>query len=138
MSLPAFPLPSELLPHTGPMCLLDTVQQHNDAGTTCLATPRQDGRFDREHGVTCLLAVELMAQAAAAHAALASPADTPRGGYLVALQRAEFHVDVLPLQPLTVHVQQTYGGDGPLAAFTGTVHLHQQELARAELRVSRH
>lgn len=134
---PPWPAPADLLPHVGPACLLDAVVEHAEDSTVCEATPYRDGRYDEGEGVTCLLAIELIAQAAAVHAALIAEPGPPRGGLLVAVQDARFTVPTLPLVPLRVRVTQTWGGADALAAFTGAVLRGEDVLATADLRVAR-
>lgn len=138
----SWPSPRDLLPHQGPACVLDAVLSHDPTQTTCLATPRRGEGLDDGDGVSVLLTIELIAQAAAVHAALRNRGPQPRGGLLVAVQQAVFHLAALPCAPLRVQVHQTHGGDGALAAFTGAVHLDQTPadqtpVATAELRVAR-
>lgn len=80
---------ARLIPHTGAMCLLDTVDSWGDASIRCRTSLhrapdnplRQEGRF----GALC--AVEFAAQAMAVHGRLAGAvAEQPRVGYLASLR----------------------------------------------------
>jgi predicted hotdog family 3-hydroxylacyl-ACP dehydratase len=80
---------AELIPHSGPMCLLDEVTRWDArsiraASRTHLAA---DNPLRSAGGIPALSAVEYAAQAMAAHGALAGSIDgRPRAGYLVSLR----------------------------------------------------
>jgi predicted hotdog family 3-hydroxylacyl-ACP dehydratase len=87
-----------LIPHSGAMCLLDSVESWDDERIACLATSHRspanpllrEGRL----GVAC--GVEYAAQAMALHAALnARSADRPGRGYLASLRSVTFARDRL-------------------------------------------
>jgi predicted hotdog family 3-hydroxylacyl-ACP dehydratase len=91
-----------LIPHSGTMCLLHSVESWDNERIACLATShrsadnplRRDGRL----GVAC--GVEYAAQAMALHAALnARSPDRPGRGYLASLRSVTFaqaHLDTVP------------------------------------------
>lgn len=62
-----FPPLTTFMPHRPPMLLLDSLLEHSDEGVLCDKTFREDDPFVEGGRVTALVAVELFAQAAAAH-----------------------------------------------------------------------
>jgi predicted hotdog family 3-hydroxylacyl-ACP dehydratase len=62
----------DLIPHQGPMCLLDCVESWNEDGIVCRATShhRPDHPLRDRSGLRGLCAIEYGAQAIAAHAGL--------------------------------------------------------------------
>ena len=69
---------AKLLPHRGSMCLLDAVLHHDAKKTICRVDPLRSTLFEDASGaLPSWLALEYMAQCAAAHGALSS-AKVPR------------------------------------------------------------
>jgi predicted hotdog family 3-hydroxylacyl-ACP dehydratase len=104
-----------LIPHTGLMCLLDSVIKWDDRSIVCTsdthhdpANPlRRDGRLSAVH------AFEYGAQAAAVHGGLRarSAGEIAPPGYLAALRDANLHMmrlDDIPL-PLQVYACRLFG-----------------------------
>ena len=104
-----------LIPHSGLMCLLDSVIEWNDRSIICMtdthrdpANPlRRDGRLSAVH------AFEYAAQAAAVHGGLRARlagAIAPRG-YLAALRDARLHVTRLDDlgSPLQIYACRLFG-----------------------------
>lgn len=124
-----FPPPDELLPHRPPMLLLRAVQAHAPSETTCEA--RFDEAFSHACGgeVSAAFGLELIAQAAAVHHALAQLAAgreyvRAARGLLLGSRRLDLRVRVLPVaEPLFVTVRG--GGEPPgpggLIRFEGSV-----------------
>lgn len=85
------------VPHTGAMCLLDTVLHWDAAEITCAA-----GVSDLKHPlardgkVPALVSVEYAAQATAVHGALLENQSAPRAGMLARLHEVELHADFIP------------------------------------------
>ncbi len=107
---------SHLIPHQGPMCLLDTVADWNDAASharsdshRCAANPlRSDGMLRAVH--LC----EYGAQAMAVHGALLARAEggSAAPGFLVSLRAVELklaRIDILE-GALDVHAERLLGG----------------------------
>ena len=92
----AAPLPAELVPHAGDMCLLDRVEQWDDAGVACASAShrRADHPLRRDGVLGAVHLIEYAAQASAVHAALASGGDAggARPRYLASAREVEFHV----------------------------------------------
>src|SRR5919106_89348 len=104
-----------LIPHSGTMCLLDSVTEWDDRSITCTtnthhdpANPlRRDGRLSAVH------AFEYGAQAAAVHGGLRARAAgvTAQPGYLAALRDAHLYVTRLDdvASPLQVCANRLFG-----------------------------
>jgi predicted hotdog family 3-hydroxylacyl-ACP dehydratase len=116
-----------LIPHSGPMCLLDEVLSADHAILRCRSfshrQPRHPMRGFQGLGAAC--AVEYAAQAMALHDALrqrsSAPASgAPSHGMLISLRNVRFEVRRLDLiaDPLLVQVELLSGdGTGALYAF---------------------
>jgi predicted hotdog family 3-hydroxylacyl-ACP dehydratase len=115
----AFPLPSELLPHSGRAVLLERVVAHDDTTTVCLVDPYADSRFrDSEGRVPAWIGLEYMAQAIAAHGGLLDLAAgrERRPGFFLGSRRLVFTVDSFPAGVrLSVRVRHHRGSRGMLA-----------------------
>jgi len=123
--MPAGTLPtiSELVPHRGPMSLLDSVRRWEEGAITCEASIRPDHPFLDGGVVDVLVAVELVAQAVAAYAGQRDrlAGKRPRIGFLVSCREASFEVESLALgDTLTIEVQHVWGDD-TLGSFKGRV-----------------
>jgi len=80
-----------LLPHAGPMLLLDRVVEAEGKRICCEATVRSDGLFDRAGAVPAYLGLEYMAQAIAALSGLHARqrGEPARLGFLLGTRRFE-------------------------------------------------
>jgi len=90
-----FPALAELLPHAGPMRLLERVLAHAPDGTRCAVRTEDAPLFqDADGGVPAWLAIEWMAQCVAAHGGLLgrSRGEPPRVGFLVGARALELRV----------------------------------------------
>ena len=126
---PPFPLPGELLPHRPPMLLLRAVRAHGPGETICEAW--FDEGFARACGgtVSAAFGLELIAQAAAAHHALAQIAAggthvRAARGLLLGSRRLNLRARDLPVGK-TLLVTVRGGGEPPnlggLIRFEGSV-----------------
>jgi predicted hotdog family 3-hydroxylacyl-ACP dehydratase len=107
-----------LIPHSGLMCLLDSVIQWDDRSIVCLSNThrhpsnplRRDGQLSAVH------AFEYGAQAAAVHGGLRarSAGVTAPPGFLAALRDARLQVARLDdiASPLRVHAYRVFGDTG--------------------------
>lgn len=127
----------ELIPHRGPMVLLDDVLEVNEARAVCRAIPRAGGCFVVEGELPSVALVEHMAQAAAVwagHRALTRGGNVRRGAVIgvteIFLKAAGVRVD----QELTV-VAARVMGDGDLGSFRCTVHHGDDLIAEGTLSV---
>jgi predicted hotdog family 3-hydroxylacyl-ACP dehydratase len=92
MSRSSFPPISALVPHSGPMSLLDRVLEHSRERTVCAVDPADSRLFaDPDGRVPAWLGLEYMAQCIAAHGGLAarSLGEPPRPGLFLGTRRAE-------------------------------------------------
>ena len=114
-----------LIPHEGAMCLLDSVEEWNEAGIICLSARYADAdnpmrRADGTLGT--VTAIEIAAQAMALHGRLIAPEEgPPRPGFLVALRDVAVRAANLPpgIGPLTITARQMLGdARGATYAFT--------------------
>lgn len=121
MSLPCLPPVADLLPHTPPMRLLDAVSRFEGAQIECTATLLPTCPFaDAAGSVEPLVAVELVAQAAAAWAALAGGGGV-RPGVVASCREAQFEdVQLQVGDALVVRAERT-AGSADFGSFSGVV-----------------
>jgi predicted hotdog family 3-hydroxylacyl-ACP dehydratase len=104
-----------LIPHSGPMCLLDEVTQWDDGSITCVTNTHRDSAnpLRRDGRLSVIHAFEYGAQAAAVHGGLRarSVGTTAPPGYLAALRDARLHVVFLDdiRSPLQVCAKRLFG-----------------------------
>ncbi|TDG19906.1 3-hydroxylacyl-ACP dehydratase [Paraburkholderia silviterrae] len=120
------------IPHSGAMCLLDSVDAWDDAHIRCTATSHRDAHNPlRSQGrLASVCGIEYAAQAMAVHGALAGMRDgvpdqpqagRPRVGYLASVRGVEARVARLDTfeAPLTVEAERMSGdGNTVLYGFT--------------------
>ncbi|SDU23327.1 hypothetical protein [Halopseudomonas salegens] len=124
------PLPpiADLLPHSAPMVLLDSITQWDEQNIRCQAHSHlQPDNPLRDAGVLSVFAgVEYAAQAMAAHARLLSPAAAggpPRKGFLAVASKLNASVDVLDSLSAPMHIEANmlaHNADSSLYAFSLT------------------
>ncbi len=119
--LAAIPPVAELLPHSGPMRLLERVLAHDADGTRCAVWPGRSALFrDATGRVPCWVAAEYMAQCAAVDGSLRLRARgvSPRPVLFVGSRRIAFHREAFdPSQRLEVEARYAAGRPGGLVAF---------------------
>jgi predicted hotdog family 3-hydroxylacyl-ACP dehydratase len=107
---------AELIPHSGPMCLLDRVVEHSPETTICAVDPGASSVLARPDGsVPAWVALEYMAQCVAVHGGLAARArgEDPRPGLLLGSRRLRFDArDFAPGDELRVSVRHHAGERG--------------------------
>ncbi|HLA76158.1 MAG TPA: hypothetical protein VJU18_01135 [Vicinamibacteria bacterium] len=116
-----FPHPRDLIPHRGPMLLLERILDSMPDGVSCQGRIPADSPFAAEGRVPALVSIELAAQAAAVFEALvrreSSGAAGPRIGYLVSVRAARFAFTELPTgEPLVAQVRSA-GSSPPLGLY---------------------
>ncbi|MEZ0189541.1 hotdog family protein [Ralstonia solanacearum] len=120
------------IPHSGAMCLLDTVVAWDDARIRCTATSHRDpGNPLRADGrLAAVCGIEYAAQAMAVHGAILGNAqDRPRAGFLASVRSVEAHVERLDTldAPLTIEAERI-GGDGNNVLYRFAVHCGERVL----------
>lgn len=113
------------IPHSGAMCLLDTVVAWDDAHIHCAATSHHDPANPlRSHGqLAAVCGIEYAAQAMAVHGALCDAEQArPRAGFLASVRSVEAHVPRLDTidAPLDIEAERI-GGDGNNVLYRFTV-----------------
>lgn len=121
------------IPHSGAMCLLDTVDAWDDTHIRCTATSHRDAHNPlRSQGrLASVCGIEYAAQAMAVHGALSgmrggvtdqAMGGKPRVGYLASVRNVEARVARLDTfeAPLSVEAERM-GGDGNTVLYGFTV-----------------
>ena len=104
-----------LIPHSGSMCLLDSVMEWNDDSIVCLTDTHRDANnpLRRDDRLSAVHALEYGAQAAAIHGGLRARAagTTAPPCYLAAMRDAHLHIARLDdlTSPLEVRAQRLFG-----------------------------
>ena len=104
-----------LVPHSGLMCLLDSVTEWDDRSITCISNTHRDpaNPLRRDGRLSALHAFEYAAQTAAVHGGLRarSAGMTAPPGYLAALRDARMHVMRLDdiASPLQICAHRLFG-----------------------------
>lgn len=134
------PLPSirELVPHAGPMCLLDRVLAVEGETLSAEVVVPADGLFSRDGGVGAWVGIEYMAQAVAAWAGWQARqlGEKPRIGLLLGTRRYRCSVARFAAgQRLQVEIARGYQADNGLGQFECRIHADGEELASATLTV---
>jgi predicted hotdog family 3-hydroxylacyl-ACP dehydratase len=129
---------AELLPHSGPMVLLDDVLGAGPGWVAAGVRIAEDSRFlERGRGVPCWLGLEYMAQTIALYSGLAAKrAGRPvRIGFLLGSRRYEAMADHFALGSyLRIDAREEWH-DGQMGVFDCTVEEDGRCLARARLSV---
>lgn len=104
-----------LIPHSGSMCLLDSIAEWDDRSIICVSNTHRDpaNPLRREGRLSAVHAFEYAAQAAAVHGGLRarSVGVTAPPGYLAALRDARLHVTRLDevASPLQIYAYRLFG-----------------------------
>jgi len=104
-----------LIPHSGSMCLLDSVTEWDDRSIVCISNTHRDpaNPLRRDGQLSAVHAFEYGAQAAAIHGGLRARAvgATALPGYLAALRDARLHVMRLDdvASPLQIRAHRLFG-----------------------------
>jgi predicted hotdog family 3-hydroxylacyl-ACP dehydratase len=140
MPLPAPSPPlAELVPHRGPMRLLDEVVSHGERRIECRTTIRGDHAFLQDGKVESVVCVELVAQAVAAYVGYQDwlAQRKPQLGFIVSCREATFEAPFLsPGDTLTVEASHTWG-ESHAGSFKGRVSREGVTIAHVELGVYR-
>lgn len=133
-----FPAISELVPHQGPMSLLDRVIAAEGERLSAEVTVPAQGLFSHEDGVGAWVGIEYMAQAVAAWAGYQArqQGGEPRIGLLLGTRRYRCSVArFAPGQRLQVDIERGYQADNGLGQFACRIVSDGRELASAQLTV---
>jgi predicted hotdog family 3-hydroxylacyl-ACP dehydratase len=136
----AFPPIAELLPHAGPMRLLERVVSHDEVETRCTVRSGGGGVFrGASGGVPCWAAIEFMAQCAAADGSLRRRAlgEAPGPALFLGSRRVAFRCTSFDASArLEVSARLAAGRPGGLLAFDCALHAADGEpLAEGRLNV---
>ena len=128
----------ELVPHKGPMCLLDRVIDAGDEHLVAEVTIRADGLFADGGAVGAWVGIEYMAQAVAAWAGWRARAQggVPKIGLLLGTR--DYRCAVARFQPgqcLTVSIRREFVADNGLGQFQCSIRDGDIELASVALNV---
>lgn len=114
-----FPPVAELLPHAGPMRLVERVLSHADDETQCRVDPAASALFrDAAGRIPAWVGIEYMAQCAAVHGGLLARArgERPAPGLLLGSRSVSFGCDAFePGVPLVVVARHVAGRSRTLA-----------------------
>ncbi len=105
-----------LLPHRGPMLLVDRILACDDSQTTTLATARSSWPLCGGDAINPLMLVELIAQTAGLHNALVRMRESGRAaihrGWLVGVKKAIFHTTAVAVGArITTTTQNAFAFD---------------------------
>jgi len=129
---------AELVPHQGPMCLLDRVLAAEAERLSAEVVVPAQGLFCEDGGVGTWVGVEYMAQAVAAWAGWQARAagHAPRIGLLLGTRRYRCNVPRFAAgQRLRVDIERGYQADNGLGQFECRITAAGLELASAQLTV---
>lgn len=129
---------TELVPHQGPMCLLDRVIAAEGERLSAEVVVPAQGLFSHDDGVGAWVGIEYMAQAVAAWAGWQARAQghAPRIGLLLGTRRYRCSVPRFAAgQRLQVDIERGYQADNGLGQFECRIHADGVELASALLTV---
>jgi len=114
-----FPPVAELLPHAGPMRLVERVLSHADDETQCRVDPAASALFrDAAGRIPAWVGIEYMAQCAAVHGGLVARArgERPVAGLFLGSRSVHFRCDAFePGAPLVVVARHVAGRSRTLA-----------------------
>lgn len=137
----AQPLPpiEELLPHRHPMLLLDRLLSGDDSGVTARASVSPAAWYAAAEGaMPAWIAIELMAQALAAHVGLRARAEgrPPRPGVLLGCRAYRSVVARIAAgTALRIEARVSFADEGGFAAYDCSVAGPDGEIASATLKV---
>lgn len=129
------PLPDlrELLPHAGSMALLREVLAEDETSLTCAAIIGGGSPLANPAGAPAIVALELAAQAAAAHRAGKGGSGGAAQGYLVRARDVRLRVRRLPAdRSLQVEVRLE-GSAPPLAMYRFTIRAGDEKMAAGRI-----
>jgi predicted hotdog family 3-hydroxylacyl-ACP dehydratase len=120
----------QVVPHAGPMSLLDTVDAYGDDWLQASASIDKDNLFLTDGQVPAWVGIEYMAQAIAAHAGVQSllKGGEVKVGFLVGTRKYTTSASSFPLgSQLTITVKQVILGENGLGAFSCQIQGHDNQ-----------
>lgn len=133
-----FPPIRTLVPHAGPMVLLDQVLSADEENLCAEVTITAASLFYADDGVGAWVGVEYMAQAIAAHAGYLAQRDGAqiKVGFLLGARRYEAQVPAFAAgSVLHVHVHRALQAENGLGAFECRIELQGVTVAMATITV---
>jgi predicted hotdog family 3-hydroxylacyl-ACP dehydratase len=129
----------DLVPHGGPMCLLDRLIEADQETAVCSLQIRPDSPFLEAQGIPAYVGLEYLAQAVAAHGGVfaARNGQPIRTGFLLGSPRLKTETAYFtPGQKLRVTVSRDFE-DGEMTRYSGEIHdqADGHELLRATLSI---
>ncbi|MCX2524945.1 ApeP family dehydratase [Larsenimonas rhizosphaerae] len=128
-----------LVPHSGPMCLLDSVTHADAAGLSAMVTPAHDAMFMTPDGLPGWIGLEWMAQAVAAWGYLTADTgqeEAPRKGLLLGASRLQLFEHYLqPGTTYRVDITPGFVADNGLGTFDGAIFKTDARVAEATLKI---
>lgn len=140
MTVERFPPLAALLPHEGRALLLERIVEVSSLGVVCAARLGEDCGYARHGRIPAFVAMELIAQAGAALAALEASAcgSSAPVGYLVAVPRMSFFVSDFPVDAeLAIHAERQ-GSTKRARSLRGSVRLGDEVIAEGTLTLVVH
>jgi predicted hotdog family 3-hydroxylacyl-ACP dehydratase len=134
-----FPAIASLVPHSGPMCLLDRVLEHGPRHTVCAVDPARSHLLAAADGrVPAWVGIEYMAQCIAVHGGLVALArgEPPGPGLLLGSRRVSLAVDCFPPERELRVCARHHRGESGLVAFDCDVRGEDGEAALVEARLN--
>jgi len=134
----AIPDIRSLLPHAGPMVLLDRVVSVNQESLLAEVCIRPGSLFCRAGGVGAWVGIEYMAQAIGAWSGYAARlrGETPKLGFLLGTRRYECRRPIFVLgSRLRVHVQRVFQNENGLGSFECVIDDEEGRIATATVTV---
>jgi predicted hotdog family 3-hydroxylacyl-ACP dehydratase len=130
----------ELVPHRGPMKLLDTIVDYGPDWLRASVTPREGARFATASGVPAWVGIEYMAQAASAFAGIeqVQRGEQPTIGLLIGARYYRCMQDSFAFgQPLTVIAKIALRDAEDFAAYDCRIELAGRGIAGCTLKAYR-
>lgn len=130
---------ADLVPHSGPMCLLDSVIHADARGLSAIVTPAQDALFMTSDGIPGWIGLEWMAQAVAAWGYLTADveqAGAPQKGLLLGASRLQlFERYLKPGTTYRIEITPGFVADNGLGTFDGAIFKANACVAEATLKI---
>ena len=132
---------TDVLPHAGPMLLLEEVLEHSPEHVVCALTIRESSQFcEGGKGVPAWVGLEYMAQTACAYSGVdeARAGQPPSIGLLLGTRRYESQVDSFaPGTRLRIRADLVLRDENDLVAFNCTIDDGARPLARGDIKALR-